>query len=72
MSVFSNGPNDFDAKKELFRARPKPYPIERRFLLMQAGSAGLALLHARATPRDCRRIARKRRGGIRRERDRAA
>ena len=44
MSVSSNGPKDFDAKKDLFRARPKPYSIERRFLLMQAGSAGLALL----------------------------
>jgi len=44
MSVFSSGPNDFDARKDFFRARPKPYSIERRFLLMQAGSVGLALL----------------------------
>jgi nitrogen fixation/metabolism regulation signal transduction histidine kinase len=44
MSVFSSGPNDFDARKDLLSARPKPYSIERRFLLMQAGSAGLALL----------------------------
>jgi len=44
MSVSSNGPKDSDAKKDLFRARPKPYSIERRFLLMQAGSASLALL----------------------------
>ena len=44
MSVLSSRPNDFNAKKDLFRARPKPYSIERRFLLMQAGSAGLALL----------------------------
>jgi phosphoglycerate-specific signal transduction histidine kinase len=44
MSVSPNGPNNFDAQKVSFRARPKPYSIERRFLLMQAGSAGLALL----------------------------
>jgi signal transduction histidine kinase/ActR/RegA family two-component response regulator len=44
MSVPTSGPNHFDAKKDSFRARPKPYSIERRFLLMRAASASLALL----------------------------
>jgi len=44
MSVSCSGSNDFIARKNPFRARPKPYSIERRFLLMQAGSVGLALL----------------------------
>ena len=44
MSVSSGRPNKLDAKKVSFRARPKPYSIERRFLLLQAGSIALAFL----------------------------
>jgi two-component system NtrC family sensor kinase len=44
MSVSLKEPNHFEAKKKSFHAGPKPYSIERRFLLMRAGSACLALL----------------------------
>jgi two-component system, NtrC family, sensor kinase len=44
MSVSPSGPNRFEGRTNPFHAKPKPYSIERRFLLMQAGAAGLALL----------------------------
>ena len=44
MSPSRSGPIASEAKQDSFRARPKPYSIERRFLLMGAASAGLALM----------------------------
>jgi len=44
MSVSFSKPNYGDIKTEAVGTGPKPYSIERRFLLMQAGSAALVLL----------------------------
>jgi signal transduction histidine kinase/ActR/RegA family two-component response regulator len=44
MSLSGSNPNQTPQRKPLPFAKPKPYSIERRFRMMQTGSAALALL----------------------------